>query len=185
MRILCPNCRRVVLETSEKFKPGGPYTSAMFAPHHGRIRTPNSFQYERWTYMGEHLPCPFCDNFFIDQRTGALLSEHGWIQRGQASVDESLCILNADGTIRTMTEQSRVKPLLADWERPIDPADWPGIWRKWGSGPAWGGAEPTADEQRKAIIARLKALGVARVHPDTGLDRLKAKLAEAEAAYTV
>jgi hypothetical protein len=96
IKIFCPHCKGHILETTDKFKVGGPYDCTMFTAANDR-RTRLFFENTRHKHLGEHLSCPRCDRFFIDQKTGTLLTAHGLVRRWQFTIDPSVSIVHEDG----------------------------------------------------------------------------------------
>lgn len=206
MHIFCPNCKRQILDTSPEFVCGGPYTGAMFAPPTGRraFRS-NAFRFRQWATMpGKRLPCPSCGNFLL-RRDGGLLTEHGIIKPGQATVDMGFSVMHhdgeAEGYLRTAQEYSREArgfhgsmklPPMQDMpsnepEQPDATTEHPvsitgDDFAAAMAGSYWTGVE-TKDQpldpeiEREYLIGVLHAAGK-RVHPSTGLAKLRAKVAK-------
>lgn len=92
MKIFCFICKDHVLNTTDQFKPGGPYHGTMFeCAKPGAWRSHMFKQSE--TVKKAALFCPRCEGAFI-RRDGALLTEHGTVYPGQASIDTSFTIVH-------------------------------------------------------------------------------------------
>ncbi len=95
MRIYCPICKMNIVDTTPDFVCGGPYAAGMFKP--GARFTAAQYNVAALkTKRPEHLPCPRCKKPFIN-RDGSILTEHGLIRAGQATVDMSFSIVYPDG----------------------------------------------------------------------------------------
>ena len=105
MKIFCCLCTQHIFDTTDKFKPGGPYSGAMFAKPEHIVGPYHGFYPEQgeWRVNGD-LSCPFCEQDFM---VYGLLTEHGVIIPGQDSVDEEFSILNDDGSLKYRMMLSR------------------------------------------------------------------------------
>jgi hypothetical protein len=196
MHIFCPNCKRQILDTSPEFVCGGPYFGAMFAPPTGRraFRS-NSFRFRQWATMpGKRLPCPSCGNFLL-RRDGGLLTEHGIIKAGQATVDMGFSVIHhegeAEGYLRTAQEYSRECTTFSGSPEAPNPQDFGPRPEKDTAaddfaaamaGTDWTGAEDKdqgedPEAERERLIGVLHAAGK-KVHANTGLAKLRANVAK-------
>lgn len=83
MKIYCNTCKYYVLDTSDEFRPGGPYNGSMFAASPDAMGL--YFQFSDWVTEGE-LMCPQCQLSFLSDQ-GELLTEFGLVRQGQVSID--------------------------------------------------------------------------------------------------
>lgn len=98
MKIYCFTCKEYILEKSDKFVMGGPYNGAMFEPATNDRYSASMFE-RREDIKDGNLFCPRCMGHFIDA-TGSLLTEHGFIVKGQESIDETYSIVRTEGDMK-------------------------------------------------------------------------------------
>lgn len=109
MKIYCLTCREACLRTSNRFKPGGPYTGDMFASLKNCTRYADDFYFQDWVNSG-NLWCPRCLQEFV--QGGVLLTEHGKIRIGQKTIDRSVSIVHKGGELDGLLKSTDV------WNQP-------------------------------------------------------------------
>lgn len=94
MKIYCACCKKWTLDSTDKFVCGGPYRGDMFRPKPGLKAYGDFFRFNHRTRAGD-LVCPLCQQGIV-KRNGDLLTEHGTIKPGQATVDTSISLIYTD-----------------------------------------------------------------------------------------
>lgn len=105
IKVFCVRCTEHVLDTSDKFQCGGPYSGEMFVPV-GDNWFGDYFNFERWV-EGGNLHCPRCHGNFIDD-DGALLTEYGRVKEGQATIDRSTTLAHDIGNEKDILSRDDV-----------------------------------------------------------------------------
>ena len=94
MKIFCFTCKEHVLNTTDKFVLGGPYSGEMFEPVQDDGYWGNMFHHSA---TGGDMFCPRCEGLFIENNE--LLTEYGIIRNGQRTVDKSFSIVAPPGHV--------------------------------------------------------------------------------------
>ena len=106
MKIYCKTCNKYILDTSPEFIIGGPYDGSMFQKVTNR-RYQLSLNFPKLvknTRKGS-LTCPMCDAT-LEGRDGVLLTEHGRVRPGQATIDTRISFIHPNLTLKTKREWS-------------------------------------------------------------------------------
>ena len=119
MRIYCMTCKTYVLDTTDKFRCGGPYSGNMFKAPKGKEGHMNYFQFEE-PVRDENIFCPYCANHLHDGAWG-LLTEHGLLPSGQRTIDTAFSVIYEDGTLKSDSTFAKERSEIEDEGSKVEP----------------------------------------------------------------